>query len=85
MKKEYDFSNGVRGKFYRQPKVQKTIRLDADILSHFQEMALKRHTGYQTLINDTLREAMTQAPGLVDLKVLRKELRSVVKSAIANS
>ncbi len=32
MKKEYDFSAGERGKFFRENKVQKTLRLDADIL-----------------------------------------------------
>lgn len=30
IKKEYDFSKGVRGKFYRPKKIQKTIRLDKD-------------------------------------------------------
>ena len=85
MKKEYDFSKGVRGKFFRPPKVQKTIRLDADVIEHFQTMAGKRHTGYQTLINDTLREAMIKPSESVDLKVLRKELRSAVRSALGNT
>ena len=84
MKKEYDFSKGVRGKFFRPPKVQKTIRLDADIIQHFQAMADKRHTGYQTLINATLREAMTTHSKSVDLKVLRKELQSAVRSALTH-
>lgn len=56
MKKEYDFSKGVRGKFYRPNKVQKTIRLDKDVLDFYQKMA--RHNGipYQTLINLTLKK-----------------------------
>jgi uncharacterized protein (DUF4415 family) len=85
MKKEYDFSQGVRGKFYRPPKIQKTIRLDADIIDHFQTMAEKRHTGYQTLINETLRESIHKPSELVDLKVLRKELKSAIRSALADS
>jgi uncharacterized protein (DUF4415 family) len=84
MKKEYDFSNGVRGKFYRPAKVQKTIRLDADIIKHFQEMAIKQHTGYQTLINDTLREAMEKPSNAIDLTILRKELRAVIRRELAH-
>jgi uncharacterized protein (DUF4415 family) len=83
MKKEYDFSSGVRGKFYRPPKVQKTLRLDADVVEHFIVQAAKQHTGYQTLINKTLREAIQQPSGTVDIRVLRKELQSVIRSALA--
>ena len=85
MKKEYDFSKGVRGKFYRPVKVQKTMRLDADIIEHFQVLAGKRHTGYQTLINNTLREAITKPTEMVDLKVLRKELHSAIQEALAHT
>ena len=82
MKKEYDFSNAKRGKFYRPNKVQKTIRLDEDIIYHFQEEATKQHIGYQTLINKALRDAMEHPSGFVDFKSLRKELRTVVKTVI---
>jgi uncharacterized protein (DUF4415 family) len=85
MKKEYDFSKGIRGKFYRPAKVQKTLRLDADIIEHFQTLAGKQHTGYQTLINSTLREAISKPSEMVELKVLRKELRSAVQSAISRT
>lgn len=30
LKKEYDFSKGIRGRFYRPKKVPTTIRLDDD-------------------------------------------------------
>lgn len=56
MKKEYDFSNGIRGKFYRKKKVQKTLRLDVDVLNFFQDMATAVDIPYQTLINLTLRK-----------------------------
>ena len=56
MKREYDFSKGVRGKFYRPQKVQKTIRLDKDILDFFQEMSRETGIPYQTLINMSLRK-----------------------------
>jgi len=84
MKKEYDFSKGVRGKFYRPVKVQKTLRLDADILEHFQALADKHHTGYQTLINSALREAIKPSEK-VDLKTLRKELQMAIQSALTHA
>lgn len=56
MKKEYDFSKGVRGKFYRPKKVQKTIRLDEDLLAYYQKLAQKTGIPYQTLINLTLKK-----------------------------
>jgi hypothetical protein len=85
MRKEYDFSNSERGKFYRPNKVQKTLRLDADILEYYQSAADAKHVGYQTLINSTLRESMEHPHGLVDVEVLRSELKSVVQSALKSA
>jgi BrnA antitoxin of type II toxin-antitoxin system len=84
MKKEYDFSGGVRGKFFRENKVQKTLRLDADILDYFQPLSSRKHVPYQTLIKSALREAMDRPIGGsgIDLKVLRKEIHSAVQSAL---
>ncbi|MBF0443390.1 MAG: BrnA antitoxin family protein [Oligoflexales bacterium] len=56
MKKEYDFSKAERGKFYRPKKVQRTLRIDADILQFFEKMAEEAGIPYQTLINLTLRK-----------------------------
>lgn len=82
MKKEYDFSAGERGKFFRENKVQKTLRLDADILQYFQTLSSRKHIPYQTLINNTLRDAMEHSGGGIDLKILKKEIRSAVQSAL---
>jgi uncharacterized protein (DUF4415 family) len=60
MKKEYNFSKGVRGKFYRPKKVQKTIRLDADVLEYYQKLAAKNGIPYQTLINLTLKKFVAE-------------------------
>ncbi len=60
MKPEYDFSKGIRGRFYKPKKVQKTLRLDDDTLIYFQKLAALRKIGYQTLINETLRKAMNK-------------------------
>jgi uncharacterized protein (DUF4415 family) len=82
MKNEYDFSKGVRGRFYRPNKVQKTLRLDEDIIEYYKRIAQEKHVGYQTLINSALRDSIEHPEGMVDTKTLRKELRSVVKSVL---
>lgn len=65
MKKEYDFSKGVRGRFYRPRKIQKTIRLDRDILDYYQKMARKNDIPYQTLINLSLRKFVAEEEKIV--------------------
>ncbi|MFA6699186.1 MAG: BrnA antitoxin family protein [Thiomicrospira sp.] len=52
----YDFSQGVRGRFYQPKKVATTIRLDNDILLYLKKKASEEHIGYQTLINSLLRD-----------------------------
>jgi uncharacterized protein (DUF4415 family) len=56
LKEEYDFSQGVRGRFYRPKKISTTIRLDNDILLFFKKLATEKKAGYQTLVNEALRE-----------------------------
>jgi uncharacterized protein (DUF4415 family) len=56
LKKEYDFSKGVRGRFYRPKKISTTVRLDNDILLFLKKLATEKKTGYQTLMNSVLRE-----------------------------
>lgn len=65
MKKEYNFSKGIRGKFYRQNKIQKTFRLDKDIIVFYQRMAQANGIPYQTLINLTLKKFMAEKGSLV--------------------
>jgi len=47
-----DFSNAVRGPFYRPIKRPLSLRLDADIIDWFQ----RQGQGYQTRMNSALRE-----------------------------
>ena len=82
MRKEYDFSDAVRGKFYRPNKIQKTIRLDEDIIEYFKEMADKKKIGYQTLINSALRDSIEHPAGVIDKKLLHKELKSTMKQVL---
>lgn len=51
---EHDWQGAVRGKFYRPIKQQLTVRIDADIL----EWLKSQGKGYQSRLNDILREAM---------------------------
>ena len=47
-----DWTDAVRGKFYRPVKKHVTLRLDADVLEWFKH----KHSKYQTAINSALRQ-----------------------------
>ncbi len=47
-----DWSNAVRGPFYRPIKRRLSLRVDADVLDWFQ----RQEQGYQTRVNSALRE-----------------------------
>ena len=49
-----DWSNAVRGKYYRPIKKPYSLRLDEDVVAWFKS----RGEGYQTRINAALREYM---------------------------
>ena len=53
-----DWSNAVRGKFYRPVKQQVTLRLDSDLIHWFKAHGGQR--GYQTRINAALRRFVEQ-------------------------
>jgi uncharacterized protein (DUF4415 family) len=61
LKEEYDFSKGVRGRFYRPKKISTSMRLDNDILLYLKKIASEKKIGYQTLINNILREFIKKA------------------------
>jgi uncharacterized protein (DUF4415 family) len=48
-----DWSQALRGRFYRPIKQQLTLRLDADLVAWFKAEGAR---GYQTRINRALRE-----------------------------
>ena len=86
MKRQYDFSKGKRGRVLpaepeQRGKTRITIRLDEDVVDHFLSQAEKSGgtTGYQTLINDALRQHMEgKAPKLEDTlrRIVREEVRA---------
>ena len=58
VKDEYDFTSGVRSRFYKSKKVSTTLRLDDDVLLYLKKKAGEQHIGYQTLINSLLRQQL---------------------------
>lgn len=53
---QLDWSSALRGKFYRPVKQAVSLRLDADVLAWLK----KDGQGYQTRVNQMLRERMLQ-------------------------
>jgi len=82
MRKEYDFSKGKRGAVIPQRgKTRITIFLDDDILEKFRERADKAGRGYQTMINEALREYLSKSSRPVDEETLRRVLREELQDA----
>lgn len=80
MKKEYDFSKGKRGPVLPQTgRTRITICLSDDVIMEFRNRAQAAGTGYQTMINDALREYLdTAKTPLAETirQVIREELRA---------
>ena len=76
MKKEYDFKKGKRGAgVSSRGKTRITLYLDNDILEEFRKRADKAGIGYQTLINQVLREFLGKKKQPIDESTLRRILR----------
>jgi uncharacterized protein (DUF4415 family) len=85
MLEEYDFSEGKRGPVIAQKgKTRITIFIDTDILEWFRGQAEREGRGYQTAINQALKNYVEQdRRPIQDIvrEVVRKELR-VLRKAI---
>ena len=82
MRKEYDFSKGKRGPVVTEKgKTRITIFLDDEIIRRFRALAQKTRKGYQTLINQALKQQLAiEEPRLtatVVRKIIREELSQV--------
>lgn len=65
MRREYDFSKGVRGKFYRRgARLNLPIYLDAEVLAFIQRIAKKRKLDPSTVVNQLLRTDMQLADNI---------------------
>ncbi len=52
MKGEYDFSKGIKNPYVEElPKQQLPVRVEAEVVLYFKQMAEKTGIPYQTIIN----------------------------------
>ena len=76
MRAEYDFSKGKRGAVVLQKgKTRISIFIDNAVLDAFRARADKAGTGYQTMMNEALRNYLSEADQPVTEKALRQILR----------
>ena len=82
MKREYDFTKGRRGAILpRKGKTRITIYLNDDVIQEFRQRADAAGRGYQTMINDALREYLSRSRRPVDALTLRRILREELRRA----
>jgi uncharacterized protein (DUF4415 family) len=85
MIREYEFGKGKRGPVIPQKgKTRITIFIDSDILEWFRDEAEREGRGYQTEINQALRNYTKQdRRPIQDIvkEVVRKELRMLKKAS----
>ena len=80
MKKVYDFSKAKRGAVISEGgKTRVTMYLDNDVLEAFRERADRIGKGYQTLINEVLREHL--GTETLNARTLRKIIREEINRA----
>jgi uncharacterized protein (DUF4415 family) len=76
MKKEYNLKNAKRGQVVpTKGKTRITMYLDTDILEDFRARADKAGYGYQTMINEALREYLSKSRKPLDEAVIRQVIR----------
>ena len=57
MKKEYEFSKGVRGKFYHaEAQLELPIYLEPDVATFLQKVASQKGIEVETIVNDWIRK-----------------------------
>ena len=68
MKAHYDFSDGIRGRFYNSKQVHPMPPLDSDLFLFLKKQASEQQIDYSVFINTLLRDYMdnfvTQHPEL---------------------
>jgi len=85
MPEEYDFSKGKRGAVIPQKgKTRITIFIDTDILKWFRDQAEREGRGYQTEINQALRNYTKQDSRPIQeivREAVRRELKLIKKAS----
>ena len=80
MKDEYDFSDGKRGVIIpSKGKTRITIYLDDAIIEEFRSRAEEQGMGYQTLINEALKDYLSQN---ADKPVTESTLRRILREEL---
>ena len=76
MKKEYNFTDAKRGSVVPpKGKTRITMYLDTDIVEEFRVRADKAGYGYQTMINEALKEYLSKSEKPLDETVIRQVIR----------
>jgi predicted transcriptional regulator len=90
MKTEYDFSQGKRGAIVPQTgKTRITIYIDDDVLETFRQLGDAAGKGYQTTMNEALRQYLDKAktpiaslePKAIDEETLRRIIQEELGAA----
>ena len=81
MKPEYDFSKGKRGAVVKQKgKTRITIYIDDDVLEEFRNRADASGRGYQTIMNQVLREYLDKSNQHITENTLRRVIREELRA-----
>ncbi len=65
MKKEYDFSKGVRGKFYRpKARLNLPVYLDPDVQRFVEQIARSQRSDVSRVVNQLLKSDMKLAKAM---------------------
>jgi uncharacterized protein (DUF4415 family) len=82
MKPEYDFSDAKRGAVIPQTgKTRITIFIDDDVLEAFRERGDAAGKGYQTMMNEALREYLNKVQRPLDEETLRRVIQEELRAA----
>jgi uncharacterized protein (DUF4415 family) len=82
MKAEYDFSQAKRGAVIPQTgKTRITIYIDDDVLEIFRERGDAAGKGYQTVMNEALREYLDKVKKPLDEETLRRIIQEKLRAA----
>ena len=85
MKKEYNFKSAKRGPVVPQKgKTRITIYLDNDIIEEFRNRASEAGSGYQTMINDALRQYLDKSGKPLNEALIRQVFREELDRASAH-
>jgi BrnA antitoxin of type II toxin-antitoxin system len=82
MEAEYDFIEAKRGAVIPQTgKTLITIYIDDDVLETFRERSDATGKGYQTIMNEALREYLNKVKQPLDEETLRRVIQEELRAA----